>query len=158
MNITLFQFPPAFVQFSVAVTAVVALSLWVNSELAPVMPSATTFLPIYLLMITVRVVFGLAFCGACVGIGMGSFASSIACFRYLNQKRSLRPSPSYSSSCFAAIVGTIVFFVMYGIGFFCIGATGPFPSFVMFVGLQVSEFLLLRRISLWRQAKGQVPV
>ena len=158
MKITLTEPPQGFLRFSIAISAVVAVSWWVNYELTPVMTAATTFLPIYLLMMTARAVLVLAFCGACFGIGMGSFASTITCFRYLNQQGSRRTSVRYSRSCFAIIVALIIFTVTYGIGIVCVGATNFFAYAMMFAGLQVSEFLLLRRILRWRQAKEKVPM
>ena len=151
-----FQLPRGFVPVSLAITAVVGASWWVNYELIPVMNAVTTFVPIYLLVLTARVVLGLAFCGASVGIGMGGCAASTTCFRYLNRTRSLRPLVRYSKSCLATIVALIVFFVSYGIGFISIGATGILALSVMFVGLQVGEFFLLHRIHSRRQTKQEV--
>ena len=155
---TLNELPSGFLRFSMTITAAVVVSWWVNYELAPVIPAATSFLPIYLFMMTARAILGLVFCGACVGIGMGSFASSITCFRYLNHQRSHRTSVRYARSCFATIVALIIFTVTYGIGIVCVGATNFFAYAMMFAGLQVSEFLLLRRILRWRQAKEKVPM
>ena len=151
------ELPKGFWRFSMTITILVALSWWVNYELDPVVRSATTFLPIYLIMMTVRAVLGLAFCGACVGIGMGSFVSGITCYRYLSQKRSLGRWARYLRSCFATIVSSIVFFVIYGIGLISIGPSSILAYAVMFAGLQVSEFYLLRRILGRRRAKARVP-
>ena len=156
MNITLTEPPQGFLRFSMAISAVVAVSWWVNYELTPVMTAATTFLPIYLLMMTARAVLVLAFCGACFGIGMGSFASTITCFRYLNQQGSRRTSVRYSRSCFAIIVALIIFTVTYGIGIACIGASNLFAYAIMFAGLQICEFFLLHRILSRRQTKAKV--
>jgi hypothetical protein len=108
-------------------------------------------------MMAYRAVLGFAFCGACVGIGMGSFTLTITCFRYLNQQQSHRTSVRYARSCSAAIVSLVVFLVTYGIGIACIGSPNLFANAMMFAGLQVSEFVLLGRILSRRQTKEKVP-
>lgn len=157
MDVNLNELPKGFWRFSMAITILVAVSWWVDYELVPVVRSATTFLPIYLLMMTARVVLGFAFCGACVGIGIGSFVSGITCYRYLSQKSSLGRWARYLRSGFATIVSSIVFFVIYGIGLVSIGPSSVLAYAVMFAGLQVSEFYLLRRILRRRRAKVRVP-
>lgn len=154
---THFELTSGFVRFSLVITAIVAASWWVDYELVPVMPSATTFLPLYLLMMTARVVLGLAVCGAAAGIGMGSVATSMACFRNLSRVSSPHLWVRHSRSCFSVIVALMVLVVTYGIGFFCIGATGFIADCVMFVGLQVSEFHCLGRIRRWRGAREWIP-
>ena len=153
---TLTELPRGFLRFSMAISAVVSVSWWVNYELAPVMPSATTLLPIYLLMMAARAVLVLAFFGACVGIGMGTFALTITCFRYLNQQRSRRPTARHSRRCFAAIVALIIFTVTYRIGVSCIGVSNFFAYMMMFAGLQVSEFILLGGVRSRRHTKEKV--
>jgi hypothetical protein len=152
----LFELPSGLVRSSLATTAVVAASWWVNYELSSVASTTTTFLPIFLLALTARVILGFAFCGACAGIGMGSVAISMMCFRLPSRIRSPHELVRYSKSCLSIIVALVVFTVTYGIGNVCMGTTGFFADCVMFAGLQVSEFLFLRRILRWRRAKEMV--
>jgi hypothetical protein len=153
----LFELPKGFVRFSLVITATVAASWWVDFELVPVKPSATSFLPLYLLIMMARVVLGLAICGASAGIGMGSVAMSMACFRHLSRIRSPHLWVRHSRSFVSVIVALMVLVVTYGIGYVCIGATGFIADFVMFVGLQSSEFLFVSRILRWR-ARETIPL
>lgn len=136
-----------------AITALVAASWWVNYELSPVASTTSTFLPMFLLVLLSRVILGFAFCGSCAGIGMGSVAMSMLCFRLLSQIGFPVFSARYSRRCLVSIAASIVFIATYGGGFVCIGDTGFFADFVMFMGLQISEFFMIRRFINWRVAK-----
>jgi len=151
------HFQRELIPISLAITAVVAVSWWVNYELIPVMNVATSFLPIYLLVLTARVVLGLAYCCASVGIGLGGGVVSTICYRHFNRTKSHRTFIRYAKKCLATIVALFVFVVSYGIGFISIGASDVFALGVMFVGLQVGEVFLLCQFLRWRRVKETAP-
>ena len=141
-----------------AVTVVVAASWWVDFELVPVTTSDVTFLPFYLLLVAARVVLGLALCGAGFGIGMGSAASGITCFRIISKNRPTQTWPRFLRTCYATIAALTVFVFTYGFGSICLGDSGFLADSVLFAWLQVGGFFAYRRIQRWRSAseKGAV--
>ncbi len=138
--------PEGFIRFSLAITAIVAASWWVNLELTSVAPTSTTFLPLFLLLAASRVVLLLVLCGAGAGIGIGCVSISLKRLRSPNRFESPHRWVRYAMSGLSMVVTVMMFFLTCAIGLLCIGATGFFFSCVMFAGLQVSEFLLFRRM------------
>ena len=152
----LFALPKGFIRFSLAITAIVAASWWVNFDLTPVATTATSFLSLFLLLTTSRVVLILALCGAGAGIGMGCVTVSVKCFRSPSQIESPRRWVRIAMSCLSVIVTIVMLVFTYAIGLLCIDIAGFLFSCVMFAGLQFSEFLLLRRFLRWRKREEKV--
>ncbi|MHB1087556.1 MAG: hypothetical protein ACYC19_02190 [Acidimicrobiales bacterium] len=153
---SLIALPRGFIRFSLALTAIVAASWWMNFELTPVAPTSTSFLPLFLLLTASRVILLLTLCGAGAGIGIGCASISLQCLRSPNRFKSPHRSIRYTMSCLSVVATVVVFILTYAIVLLCIGTTGFFFSCMMFTGLQVSEFLLIRRILGWRRNKEKV--
>ena len=151
----LFALPKGFIQFSLKITMIVAASWWVNFKLTPVTPSAASFLPLFLLLTTSRVVLVLALCGAGADFGMVCVTVSVKCFRAPARIDSPHRRVRYTMSYLSGIVVLLVLVLTYAIGLLCMDMTGFFASCVMYAGLQFSEFLLLRGILHWRRRKGK---
>ena len=141
----LIERPGSFIRFSLAIALVLAICLWVQYELLPLMPNPNTFFPLLLVSTAARLVLVLAVCAAGAGVGMGCVSISAKCFRNPSRIRSPRPWVRYSMSFLSALAVLVALLATYWFAFTCIDTTGAPSVLALFSGLEFCEYLL------WRQ-------